>query len=427
MSIKIDANTLSSAIISEIDKQLEIKIQNDRGLPKYVYSYTINGTMCSLPFAYTIDKLGNNIRPPRSCFDQINVEFTGEPTSEQQEILSEATALLNKRGCVMISMYTGGGKTFCAIKLACVTKLKPLVITNTIVMMKHWKEDIQKFTDANVQLINTKTTQLDPTADFYVMYAQTANKLPSNFFDKIGCVICDEAHLIMAETLSKSLNIVHPRYLIGLTATPYRPDGLDILLTHYFGESRIIRKLWRKHIVYKVMTGFKPVLQKTDAGTVNWGALLEDQASNESRNELIVRIIRHFHDKKWIVLIKRVSQGKYLTKRLRELGEIVASFVAGETGNNDREARVVIGTTQKIGTGYNNPESNALMIAGDMEEYAIQYLGRVFRKKDTIPIVVDLVDNNGILYRHFETRCGTYIECGGRITNLQVNSLNPLE
>lgn len=426
MSIKIDANTYSSDIIIEIDKDLEIKLESDRARPKFIYSYTVNGTMCSLPFAYAVGKLGNNVRPPRSNFDAMDVGFSGEPNEEQQEILSEATALLNKRGCVMISMYTGGGKTFCAIRLACVTKLKPLVITNTIVMMKHWKEDIQKFTDANVQLVNTKTSCLDPTADFYVMYAQTASKLDPGFFDTIGCVICDEAHLIMAETLSKSLSIAHPRYLIGLTATPYRPDGLDILLTHYFGEARIVRKLWRKHIVYRVDTGFKPILEKTDAGTVNWNKVLDSQAENEPRNELIIRVIRHFHDKKWIVLIKRISQGKYLVNRLRELGEIVASFVDGESGDNDREARIVIGTTKKIGTGYNNPESNALMIAGDIEEYAVQYLGRVFRKKDTTPIVVDLVDNNGILYRHFETRCSIYLECGGKITNLSPLKLNTL-
>ena len=121
------------------------------------------------------------------------------------------------------------------------------------------------------------------------MNAQNVEKMGSAFFADVGTVIIDEAHLIMAETLSKSLQHVFPRYLIGLTATPYRPDGLDKLLTLYFGNRKIIRELHREHIVQKVVTGFKPTIEYAVNGRVDWGTVLDSKANDEWRKELIVR------------------------------------------------------------------------------------------------------------------------------------------
>ena len=60
------------------------------------------------------------------------------------------------------------------------------------------------------------------------------------FFKDIGVCIIDEIHCIMAEGLSKCTQKILPRYLIGLSATPYREDGLNILLDLYFGEEKIM-------------------------------------------------------------------------------------------------------------------------------------------------------------------------------------------
>ena len=155
----------------------------------------------------------------------------------------------------MISAYTGFGKTIGAINLAVNIKFRTLIIVNKIILIKQWKESILKFCpEAKVQSLTTKSKKQD--VDFYIINAQNVEKMGKIFFADIGTVIVDEAHMIMAETLSKSLQYVFPRYIIGLTATPYRPDGLDQLLKFYFGSHKIIRKLYRKHTVYKVYTGF---------------------------------------------------------------------------------------------------------------------------------------------------------------------------
>lgn len=229
--------------------------------------------------------------------------------------------------------------------------------------------------------------------------------------------------MIMAETLSKSLQYTFPRYLIGLTATPYRPDGLDILLTLYFGQHKIIRQLYREHTVYKVSTGFKPPIERTIQGRVNWGAILDAQANNQDRNELIIKIIQNFPTRNFLVLVKRVEQGKYLVRKLQEANESVTDLI-GSNQEFNKEARILVGTCQKVGVGFDHSKLDALMLATDLEEYFVQYLGRVFRTKDHEPIIFDLVDNNSILNKHFNTRRGVYQKHGGTIKEFDISSLD---
>jgi superfamily II DNA or RNA helicase len=241
-----------------------------------------------------------------------------------------------------------------------------------------------------------------------------------SFFTDIGTVIVDEAHLIMAETLSRCLQFIHPRYLIGLTATPYRVDGLNLLLDFYFGKYKIVRTLFREHIVYKVSTGFKPIVEKAINGRVNWSSVLESQANDTDRNELIIKILKHYYERNFLVLTKRVAQGEYLVKRLQEEGEDVTSLFGSNQEYNVR-SRILVGTNSKCGTGFDHSKLDALLLACDLEQYFVQYLGRVFRTKDVKPIIFDLVDDYSLLSKHFNTRRKIYQDLGGEVQNFDIN------
>ena len=93
----------------------------------------------------------------------------------------------------------------------------------------------------------------------------------------------------------------------------------------------------------------------------------------------------------------------------------------GSNQEFDSEARILIGTNSKVGTGFDHKKLDALLLAADVEEYFIQYLGRIFRTKEGVPIVVDLVDDNNILLKHWLTRRGIYLEHGGRVKSLMLN------
>ena len=353
----------------------------------------------------------------------INIDFL---MSEFKVVPIEDTTYygftINGNNRFLLGDFTVTHNTACSIKLACDISFKTLVIVNKIVLIKQWKESIHKFAPtASVQCLTARSNDND--CDFYIVNAQNVEKFNKNFFLDIGTVIVDEAHMIMAETLSRSLQYIYPRYLIGLTATPYRPDGLNILLELYFGKYKIVRKLWREHTAYKITTGFKPTIEYANNGRVNWGVVLDSQANDEERNEMIIKLLKYFSDRNFLVLVKRISQGEYLIRRLEEEGEDITSLI----GNNqefDVTSRILIGTSNKVGVGFDHPRLNALLLASDIEEYFVQYLGRVFRTKEVEPIILDLVDDYNILNKHWNTRRKVYQDHGGKVKNFDLQELN---
>jgi hypothetical protein len=56
-----------------------------------------------------------------------------------------------------------------------------------------------------------------------------------------------------------------------------------------------------------------------------------------------------------------------------------------------------------------------LIVAADVENLFVQYLGRIFRRDDTFPIVVDMKDKNAAFQRHLKTRLGVYKETCGTV------------
>lgn len=423
MSLATNVETLSYETRQKVSKDLEIKIESKFGNipPKYIYPFEIKRNDIILPFAYAVRVLRLK-RKDRGAYPAIKTAFGGTLRPEQKVVKKEATEALSKTGSVLLSMFCGFGKSATAMSLACSIGFKTLVIVNKIVLMKQWEEGILFFCPgATVQRVTPQSKKQD--CDFYIMNAQNVEKMGSAFFTDVGTVIIDEAHLIMAETLSKSLQHVFPRYLIGLTATPYRPDGLDKLLTLYFGNRKIIRELYREHIVQKVVTGFKPTIEYAVNGRVNWGIVLDSQANDEWRNQLIVRLLQYYDDRNFLVMVKRISQGEWLEARLREAGESVTSLL-GSNQEFEQSSRILIGTSSKIGVGFDHPRLNALLLATDVEEYFIQYLGRVFRTKEGTPLIVDLVDDYSILTKHWNTRRKVYQDHGGTVHTFDLASLD---
>lgn len=419
MSISINIDSMTQEQREKIHTDLIIKIEPTSYMSKatFIHPYDISGDNVLLPFAYAISQGFD--RPPRDSFKSLDsTTFTANLRENQKQVRDEALQFL-KKGSVLISCYTGWGKTLFSIYLAIKINMKVLIIVKGNVLIKQWSEDIKKICpNTNVQLLTAKTTTLEEYSDFYISSPDNIKKMNRSLFKNIGTVLVDESHQIMAESLSQCMQYTCPRYLIGLSATPYRPDGLNKLFDIYFGENRIVRKLYRKHIVYKVESGFTPEVEIGPNGKINWGVVLNSQSSNQDRNELIIKIVKYFPENVFLILSKRVEQATYLVNRLREEGQDVTSLI-GSQKEYEKTSRILIGTITKVGTGFNHPRLNSLIIAGDVEEYFQQYLGRVFRREDTEPVVFDIIDKNPILLRHFKTREKIYKEYGGIVKKFE--------
>jgi superfamily II DNA or RNA helicase len=435
MACVIHTNLYTDEVLKKIQKDLTKKVeignkQYGTGQTKTINIYLVDENRehrpCNIPFNYglTISQTGQRVveieRPNRKLLGTIQNEFRGCLRDEQKKCRDQALLLLQSHKTVMLSCYTGFGKTVTAINMANKIKLKTFITVPKKPLLEQWKAEIMQFLpDATVKVIEpSKITTIDlkNVPDFCIINACNIHKLDHNFLKSYGFVIVDEAHLQMTEKLSENLLHLTPRYLLGITATPYREDDYNSLFGLFFGKEKVVYSLNKKHLVYKVRTGFSPDVKIGPhyKAKVDWNSILDEQAKNEKRNQLIVHIIQQFKDRVFLVLVKRVEHGQYLMQCLQQLGEKVTTLL-GKQQEFDKDARILIGTNSKIGTGFDHPRLDTLLAAADMVSYYIQFIGRVMRRKDVEPVIFDLVDSHPTLKRHFEQRSKIYNKHGGQI------------
>ena len=421
MSRKIHIDSVPLDVREQITNDLQVKIEGSsfvyNSQPKYIYPIDVGDEYAYIPFSYGFICSGGPFPvPDRDTFSKIGCKFDGSLRCEQKLIKDECISHLNNYGSTVISAFPGAGKTCISIYISTKIKLKTLIITHRIVLIKQWEQALTKFCPTAKYQVLTAKCQMDD-CDFYIMNATNVPKQTIDYYKDIGFLIVDEIHLIMAEGLSKCMQKIVPRYVLGLSATPYREDGLNILLDLYFGTRRIYRKLFRDHTVYKITTDFVPTVELAKNGRLNWGVILDSQSNCLSRNEMIIRLVKYFPNRVFLILCKRVMQGHYLVNRLKEEGEDVTSLI-GKQQEYEQNSRILVGTASKTGTGFDHPRLDAMILASDIQAYWIQYLGRVLRTEQVVPLIFDIVDKNTILDKHFKVRRATYLEHGGKVTDI---------
>ena len=122
----------------------------------------------------------------------------------------------------------------------------------------------------------------------------------------------------------------------------------------------------------------------------------------------------YFANRNILVLVKRKDHALLLRDMLKALGEDADCFIhTAKTVNYS--CRVLIATYSKGGVGFDHPKLDMLITGADVEENFMQYLGRVFRRDDLLPIYVDLRDDMSTLNKHSLTRLKVCKEVGGEV------------
>ena len=427
MSIKIHLDTLPDVMREKIVDELSFSPeqpgffkQRYQAKPDSVCAYDIDEEdNAYLPFSYCLHNLQSYITLPSiKEYTKVSCDFKATLRKSQEEVFPDIYKKIKENGTVKLSFYPGFGKTTLSIYLASKLKLKTVILCHRTVLIDQWKESIERcIENPKIQVLKVGK-QIDENAQFIIISAYILPKL-GWIFKNVGTLIVDEIHAFATKLLSKSLIYFTPRYLVGLSATPYRSDGMDKLLDSYFGEERIDRKLFRNHIYYNVQTKLKPEIRKNEQGDLIWDSILEWQSTNPERNRMIVDIVKKHPDRHFLILTKRVEQAKTLKEMLLEQKETVDTLIENETVF-DKSVRVLIATIQKCGVGFSHDILDALVVATDCEEYFVQYLGRVMRTEEGEPIVFDLVDDHPTLKRHFTTRKKTSTDAGGTIVKYKI-------
>jgi superfamily II DNA or RNA helicase len=145
------------------------------------------------------------------------------------------------RGVVVLP--TGTGKTFLALMAIARGGRPTLVVTPTIDLLHQWYAELGRAFDGPAGALGGGDYDLRPlTAATY----ESAHRYVERWGNRYGLVVFDECHHLPGSTYQLSAMGSIAPFRLGLTATPERADGMDILLDSLIGPvvyRREIREL----------------------------------------------------------------------------------------------------------------------------------------------------------------------------------------
>lgn len=441
MSVIVPISSLTPTVIKKLDKDLHVKsivqplkhqvnsklveaFDSFRMDPGSIQLEGEHKEFAAIPFNYYYHHLENIERIPNADFKSISLKFEGNLLPRQKEVKDECIEILNRTGSVVLSLHTGFGKTVMAIYLASKIKLQTVIICHRKIIMDQWIQSINKYIPtATVRVLGEKMKRgykgpEEQDVDFLICNVINIPKKDRNYFKNFGLVVIDEIHTICTESFSKGLLYLFPDYIIGLSATPFRSDGMDRLIELFCGPEIIYRKLYRPFNAYKIKTGFKPKTELNVSGTLDWNSVLEDQAINKDRNNLIANLCRYFIKRNILVLVKRKEHAEILKNMLLQYGEDVDMFT-GDSKECNYNCRILVATYSIAGCGFDMVKLDLLIGAADVLENFTQYIGRIFRRDDVSAIYIDLIDEMSTIKKHSLERLKVCKELGAEVKDFE--------
>jgi len=310
---------------------------------------------------------------------------------------------------------TGSGKTVMALAIIASRQQPTLVLVHTKELLYQWRDRIKTFLGIEAGLIGDGHLDIRPVS---VGIVNTVRKQLDSLVERFGQVVVDECHRVPSTLFSEALRAFPAHYMLGLSATPYRRDGLDKLIAWHCGEHRA--KVERT-VLHEVGAVLRPKVHTVETGFNYWYSddyqdLVSTLVQDESRNRLIAGCIdRVAGHGQVLVTSDRVEHLKALAE-LSGHGE--EAILTGKTPKKKRRAMVelirtgelpvVFSTLSLIGEGFDAAGLSALVLASPVRYKGRlqQTVGRVLRPQGgKQPLVIDFRDSKvGVLDYQWKTR-----------------------
>jgi superfamily II DNA or RNA helicase len=365
----------------------------------------------------------------------------------------------------VLQAATGAGKTRMAAKLVQLLQVQTLFVVNTKALLEQAKGDFEKLLGVEVGVIGggkvdvrscTITTVQSlarafgfaKKGDFDEDDEWTDEEMLARKVEIIGalatakCVIVDECHGVAARTCySVVLEATSAVCVVGLSASPWRDDGADILIeaacgpvTYKISATDLIDRGWLVRPTIEVHqlpnpTDGNPDRRSDTFGRVYNAWVVDDEARNSYICDLVE--VHLLAEEQVIILVKQVRHGRALEKMLKHrLGDGCVKFLHGQVATKQRketmatarqgDLRCLIGTSL-ADQGLDLPRASVLVLAGGGKSStrALQRIGRVLRTEDGRQVcaehakktatVYDIVDfGQSTLRRHYYERLRIY-------------------
>lgn len=361
----------------------------------------------------------------RGTPEQFKPAFHGRLHDTQKIMTKKAYIELCGSGCATLVMPTGTGKTVCALYLAMQLGLKPIVLVHKTFLAEQWKSRIAQYFGPDIRVGIVKGNQVDTSScDIVVGLIQTFVSKQMQLPVSCGTLIIDEAHHIAAKQFRQIVMklMTNQQYVLGLSATPTRKDGIDIrpligsyityedvLPDHIIGSSAPPAVSVHMHM-YADQSYTQQNQPLTKWGKISYSELITMVSENDARTAFVCDLIQQHPTRNILVLSHRRKQCTKLHDTLKSRGLDVALFVpkAGKHATHDPPAsRIIVSTFSYVSEGFDVARLDCVVFATPASNLK-QSVGRILRRPDGDPIVIDICDAWGILNAQTSKRRSYY-------------------
>ena len=148
-------------------------------------------------------------------------------------------ALIGHEQAVLVAP-TGAGKTVMACALIAAHNVPTLILVERTQLAEQWKEQLMLHLGLTRRQVGrmAATTKASGIVDIATLQAVARRPDAAKLFAGYGLVIVDECHHLPARSFEIAVRDAASRRWLGLTATPYRRDGLEAIITMQCGPVR---------------------------------------------------------------------------------------------------------------------------------------------------------------------------------------------
>lgn len=346
-----------------------------------------------------------------------------------QDVLSQESGILNAP--------TGSGKTVLALAIIAARRQPTLVVVHTKELLQQWVDRACQFLGMSPDEIGQIGGGKRRIGDrLTVGIVNSIYPIASEIREHFGFVVVDECHRCPSRTFSEAVSAFDCRFMLGLSATPYRRDGLSRLINWYLGDQ--VHSIDKARLVQEGSI-LKPEILTRRTGFVSGYDLTEDYSKGISeltldgkRNRQIASDVVEYLRKDSgpvLVLSDRTSHVETLADMITALG-FKTAILTGTLADSRRketiqairagEVQAICATGSLVGEGFDLPALSALFMATPIK-YAgriTQYAGRILRPSPgkIRPVIFDYCDANEVLRASARKRLELYKTNGWAIT-----------
>lgn len=414
--------------------------------PKSFPIYRETKTRMIVPRHYGFENFGNPDVSTLSKGTTIHVPFHGSLRDYQHNIIDTYVNYVHdtknhgghEGGGGLISVGCGQGKTVMALNILSRLSKKTLVVVHKEFLLNQWIERIQQFLPtAKIGKIQGKIMDTEGKDIVLGMLQSISMKdYPLSVFSQFGLTIIDECHHIGAEVFCRSLFKMVTPYMLGLSATLKRKDGLSNVFKMFLGD--VVYEMKRKvdhTLAEDDRVLIRAIQYDTDnerfsrvelnyRGQLNYSVMIRKLCESTHRTEFILQVIydllKENTHHQIMVLAHNKSILKYIYKAIHSREWCSVGYYLGGMKEKDlkesESKRVVIATYAMAEEALDIKTLTTLVMATPKTDVE-QAVGRILRGRHehARPIVVDMVDIHDVFKNQWRKRQTYYKKNGYEI------------